>query len=249
MIMTDIPNATTYHSDKVTYKDFLTNFKYQDAQLYEIVFAQNSDQIKTKKAKFAVINLQKLFTAMFEICSEIGFHEMSLRQLSQETGISMGGIYSCLTNKDSLAVMVKDIVNCVSNDIIVASNDIDSEIEAIHFIVQQHLFASTTLRHWFYFLFFETRSLSNDQLQQSLNIEIRLIQQLCLLINQGQQKGIFSVLDSEYVAAAILSCTQEWYLKPWKHDNSPHTVDKFCDRTLAFINGILGPKTSDQRSY
>ena len=65
------------------------------------------ENIKTKKPDFAVNNLEKLFKATFKISTKIGFHEMSLRALCRETGLSMGGIYSCIESKEMIAIMIK----------------------------------------------------------------------------------------------------------------------------------------------
>ena len=60
--------------------------------LWESVFEMHKDKMQIKNAKEANIpNLEKIFTATFKLSSSKGFQAMSLRDLSKETGISMGG--------------------------------------------------------------------------------------------------------------------------------------------------------------
>ncbi len=100
------------------FEDFKAYFPYRGKSVYAHLFALHCNNIKTKKEKFAVNNLEKIFKATFKISSKIGFHEMSLRELCRETELSMGGIYSCIESKEMIAIMVKDMVKMVSSDII-----------------------------------------------------------------------------------------------------------------------------------
>ncbi|MCK5433593.1 MAG: TetR/AcrR family transcriptional regulator, partial [Gammaproteobacteria bacterium] len=97
------------------FDDYKANFPYRGKSLYNRLFTLHCENIKTKKPVFAVNNLEKIFKATFKISSKIGFHEMSLRVLCRETGLSMGGIYSCIESKEMIAIMIKDMVKMVSS--------------------------------------------------------------------------------------------------------------------------------------
>ena len=84
---------------------------------------------------------------------------MSLRELCRETELSMGGIYSCIESKEMIAIMVKDMVKMVSSDIIDNALRHEDKKHAPAEIVTHHIFAAELLHPWFYFLYFETRSL------------------------------------------------------------------------------------------
>jgi len=92
--------------DLSSFKTFLDSFPLQGDELYTTVFNRHSTIIQTQKPRFAVANLEKILKATFEISTSSGFERMSLRDLSRQTGMSMGAIYSCISKKEDIALMV-----------------------------------------------------------------------------------------------------------------------------------------------
>lgn len=80
------------------------------------------EKIQIKKSEIAVGNLQKIFSATFKISGVKGFQAMSLRDLSYESGISVGGLYSYIGSKNDLASMVEGVlrhyIDLVTNNLI-----------------------------------------------------------------------------------------------------------------------------------
>ena len=133
------------------FEDFKASFPYRGKSVYARLFALHGDNIKTKKEKFAVNNLEKIFKATFKISSKIGFHEMSLRELCSETELSMGGIYSCIESKEMIAIMVKDMVKMVSSDIIDNALRYKNRKHALEEIVTHHILPQKYYIHGFIF--------------------------------------------------------------------------------------------------
>ena len=68
------------------FKSFQEDFPHQGRAIYETLFERNKDRITTNKAKFAVVNLERIFTATFQLTPRIGFPVMSLRDLTERAG-------------------------------------------------------------------------------------------------------------------------------------------------------------------
>ena len=66
----------------------------------------HKEKMQIKNEKIAIPNLQKIFEATFKLSNTHGFQGMSLRDLSKETGISMGGLYSYIGSKNDLASVI-----------------------------------------------------------------------------------------------------------------------------------------------
>ncbi|MBW1985367.1 MAG: helix-turn-helix transcriptional regulator, partial [Deltaproteobacteria bacterium] len=66
------------------------------------VFDQNRQTIRVKKEKTVIKNLDKIFVATLKISNKKGFHNMSMRDLSLETGLSLGALYAYFASKDEL---------------------------------------------------------------------------------------------------------------------------------------------------
>lgn len=205
-------------------------FPYKGSAIYSVLFDLHSDNIKTKKQKFAVNNLEKIFKATFKISAKIGFHEMSLRDLSRETGLSMGGIYSCIASKDIIAVMVKDMVKHVTVEIIDNAQQSDNKEEALKLIITHLIYATDILQAWFYFLYFETRSLSAHDQQDSKMIEKLIVDTLEELLKAVQKNN--SGQDHHFLATMILAMIQERYLKPWKYKGSDLSIEDYARKTV-----------------
>ena len=77
--------------------------------LWKSVFDMHGDKMQIKNEKIAIPNLQKIFEATFKLSNTHGFQGMSLRDLSKETGISMGGLYSYIGSKNDLASVIEGV--------------------------------------------------------------------------------------------------------------------------------------------
>ena len=71
------------------------------------LFQGNRDSIKIKKEGVAVRNLEKILNAALTLSSQKGVAAMSLRDLSGESGLSMGALYSYFGSKGDLLSMLQ----------------------------------------------------------------------------------------------------------------------------------------------
>jgi len=196
--------------------EFIESFPLQGESLYALVFNRNSDIVQTQKARFAVANLEKILTATFEVSATSGFDRMSLRDLSRQTGMSMGSIYSCISKKEDIALMIADIVRLSSE--LTRQHAMQSDLlwSKIEQSIRFHLYASTLLQPWYFFLYFETRCLPEAQQRESKQIELDGIKSFEAQIQAGIESGEFHTDDPRMVANTIVVLLEDWYLKPWK---------------------------------
>ena len=221
-----------------SYSDFKRNFIYQGDSLFTLIFERNRDKIKISTQKFAVNNLRKIFDATFQIAPKIGFQAMSLRDLSTTTGLSMGGLYSSISNKETIAIIVKDVVSVICTDVVEESRQQEEPKLALEVLIRGYLYASTLMQPWFYFLYFETKSLPVANQKESKNIELTQIKELESLIGQ-LAKGSDACHKSDFVATMALALIQERYLKHWKYKKAEETIDDYADKCLQLIYRAL----------
>ncbi len=219
----------------LSYADFKNSFDYQGDSLFSLIFERNKDKIKISKEKFAIKNLRKIFDATFHLSPKIGFQAMSLRDLSTETGLSMGGLYSSISSKETIPIIVKDVVSVICADIVEQSREQLNPKFALEVLIRGYLYASTIMQPWFYFLYFETRSLPHDAQEESKNIELAQINELEKLIGKLAPQDSNACHKSEFVATMALSLIQERYLKHWKYPEAEETIDAYADKCLQLI--------------
>ncbi len=227
-----------------SYEQFKKSFPYQDDALYSMIFKRNSDLIGLSREKFAVKNLKRIFDTTFKLTSKIGFQAMTLRDLSKETGLSMGGIYSTIGSKENIAIMMKDVVVAFNEELMREVGSMDDSKAALERLVKGDLYGSTLLQPWFCFLYFETRSLPRAHQEDSKNIERTQILELERLIDETWNISD-GVIPAGFVASTILSLIQEHYLKPWKYEYSNRAVDAYAQQCLDLLHcwGINSKKT------
>jgi len=200
-----------------SFESFTRSFPLYGEGLYRCVFDRHADIVQTQKPKFAIANLEKIFTATFVVSSTSGFDRMSLRDLSKTTGMSMGAIYSCISKKEDIALIVSDIVRLSSDLTHQHVQTVDSPWAQIEQSVRFHLYASTLLQPWYFFLYFETRCLPEEQQLASKQIELDAIEGFEKQISRGVAAGEFQTEQARMVANTIVVLLEDWYLKPWKH--------------------------------
>ena len=230
-------------SKRTDFNNFKRNYPIKGEALYQLIFERHSDKIKLSGEKYAIKNLQIIFTATFKMVPKIGFQAMSLRDLSSETGLSMGALYSSISYKENIAIIVRDVVELVCNGLIADITSSNEEpLVALERMLREFLYASIILQPWFYFLYFETRSLPLVDQEASKSIELNLIDNFEDLI--GQCGGIDSQLNlkARDLASMLLAMSQEYYLKPWKYKHTTQSIESYGNNCLAMAKFSLADK-------
>ena len=195
---------------------FKANFALYGEALYSTIFDRHKEVIQTQKRKVAVTNLEKILEATFSVSATSGFDRMSLRDLSGKSGMSMGAIYSCISKKEDIALMIADIVRLSSELTHKYAEQLSSPWAQIEQSIRFHLYASTLLQPWYFFMYFETRGLPKKQQQESKQIELDAIASFEQQIQAGIETGLFETSNPHMVANTIVVLLEDWYLKPWK---------------------------------
>ena len=224
----------------MNFKSYKQNFPLKEKEIYKQLFTLHRKNIKLKKEKFAINNLEKIFKATFKISSVIGFHKMSLRDLTKETGLSMGGIYSCIESKTIIAIMIKDVVKLVTSEVWATSLKQADRKLALRTAIRESLYASQILQHWFYFLYMETHSLPKKHQDDAKLIETSCIENLeQLLAEIDSNASPAREHRYHFIAIMILTMVQEYYLKPWKYKKDHFGIDEYAEELERTVYSAL----------
>lgn len=206
--------------------------------LWELVYARNADAIKVKRLPVALSNLRGIIEATFRLANQVGFGAMTLRDLSQATGLSMGGLYGYLQSKDALAAMIEDLIRHIGREI---PNWFDQEplspLQRIDGSLRAHVFMSELLQPWFYFVFMESRVLGAEQRKVARAADVDFQTALAGQVRQlpGMKDGHHAFL----LASHLQSVAQDWYVKRWKYKAEKVSVDEFADSLSALAAARL----------
>jgi AcrR family transcriptional regulator len=212
--------------------------------LWERVFAVHHERMQIKNAKTALKNLQKIFTCTFRLANSQGFHSMSLRDLSRETEISMGGLYAYIGSKNDLASAIAAVVRQTIDDVLsdLARHNLNPN-ERLKALIYADIYMNDILHQWYYFCFLEAKGLDKAQRDEAIQMEFRFDQRLQDIFSEGIKTGAFRYDgDLALLAASTTAMLQQWYLKRWKFQHLHTGIEQYAEFILKTLLNSLDCK-------
>jgi AcrR family transcriptional regulator len=225
----------------MTYAAFCEDYKPSKKELFTKFYLTFEETFKIKNERIAIDKLAKIVNATFKLSHNQSFANMSLRELSKETGLSMGGLYSYIQSKQHLALLIHKFLNQFCMEIILKVEE-HSKKEPLEKIIKAHVYLSEFMKPWFFFAFLETKNLDKKHRVYAAQTELSIESKLTEIITIGQQQGRYNkILKADQVASMIKPLLHDWYLKRGKFKSRGITVDDYCEGILTFINSALKP--------
>ena len=155
----------------MNFKTFCKKHKPTQIELFSEFYDVFEDEIEIKNKRIATDKLKLILNATFKLSASDGFANMTLRQLSQETNISMGGLYAYIQNKNQLAFLIHRFLNYYAEK---ALNQVDTSNPktALENLIRTHVYISDILQPWFFFAFMESKNLSQEQKRYAIESEL-----------------------------------------------------------------------------
>lgn len=226
----------------ITLAEFKNLVNVSKKDICQEIYTENADKIKVKKEDRVVKNLGKIFDATLAISNKKGFHAMSLRNLSEGAGLSMGALYSYFAGKDELLAMIQDQGRRLTARILVSQVEAATGWrEKLRAGITAHIYLSEAMQPWFYFSFMEARNLDKKQMKEAIQSEIFTEQVLGEILVKGAAEGVFTVENPDMTAALIKAMLQEWYVKRWKYRSRNVTVEDYVRFVIGWIEAVICP--------
>ena len=224
------------------FKTFCKRHKPSQIELFSQFFDLFADTFEVKNKTLAVKKLTTIINATFKLSASQSFANMSLRQLSQATSISMGGLYAYIKNKQQLSVYIHQFLNHFAQKLFSQVDDSDTE-QTLENLIRTHVYLSEILQPWFFFAFMESKNLNKSQKKYAIKSELMMEDKLIKAIEKGQNSEFYNdILSAETIAAHIKPLLHDWYLKRWKYKQRKISIDDFCFSIMVFINrGLTSP--------
>ncbi len=209
------------------------------------IFNENQASIKTKKEAVAIRNLTNIFNTTLKLSNEKGFHTMSLRDLSQASGLSMGALYSYFTSKEDLLEMIQNQGRRLTQRILRQQiSRVKTADQKLRTGIRTHLYLTEVMQPWFYFSFMEAKNLDKSQQRKTIEGELASEQIFVEILDEGLEKRIFNLEQPILTATVIKAMMQDWYLKRWKYSRRRISVDDYADFVIYVIESIVKPNNA-----
>ena len=165
---------------------------------------------------------------------------MSMRDLSRETNLSMGALYSYFSSKEELLEMLQNQRRMITSRILEERIDREADpARRLQVAILTHLYLSEAMQPWFYFSFMEAKNLSKKEKDLAVASERYTERIFADLIEDGQHQGIFVKRDPLLTAGIIKAMLQDWYLKRSKYVKRRITVDQYAQFVLQFVEAFV----------
>lgn len=217
---------------------FKASMPVVNQKLWQTFYQFHKNKINIKNEIVATNKLKIIIKATFKLSNKKGFSLMSLRDLSQETKISMGSLYSYIGSKNQLAEMVHQFLphmfNLCINDL---KRDQASSKQQLFNLVRAHIFVSDCLQPWLFFAFMETKHLSRANKEIAKQNETRTEEMLNEILQTGVSKKEIKVSSNDIFMICMLIKTllQNWYIKHAKYLKQKIT----CEDYVLFIEQVI----------
>ena len=222
------------------YADFQKKINLSKYDLCREVYRENRNSIRVKKENKVVKNLERIFSATLKMSNRKGFQAMSMRDLSRETNLSMGALYSYFASKEELLAMLQNQRRTVTKRILDERIAQESEPSArLRAAILTHLYLSEAMQPWFYFSYMEAKNLSKKEQDLAVASELYTEKLLADILNQGQIQGTFELRDPQLTASVIKAMLQDWYLKRSKYAKRRVSVDQYARFVLQFVEAFI----------
>ena len=168
------------------FESFCAKHKPSEMELFSQFFELFKENFQVRKKKNAIEKLSKIITSTFQLSHDQSFASMSLRELSQHSGVSMGGIYSYIQNKDQLSLYIHQFLDFFCENIFHDVEYAESPgLDPLEQVIRTHVYLSEIMRPWFFFAFMESKNLDkklrNYAMNSELSVEKKLIFEIVCL--------------------------------------------------------------------
>jgi AcrR family transcriptional regulator len=232
----------------MSYEEFQKKVRLSKKDICREVFSENRKSIRVKKENTVLKNLERIFSATLKISNKKGFQAMSMRDLSHETNLSMGALYSYFSSKDELLEMMQHQRRTITLRILEERLDLETQpLEKLRVAIQAHLYLSEVMQPWFYFSYMEAKNLSKKEQQLAIEGELYTEKIIEDILKEGQAQGVFEIKNSQLTAGIIKAMMQDWYLKRSKHAKRNTPVDQYAQIVFEFVSAFILKKEHHSR--
>lgn len=206
------------------------------------MLARHQATIRVKKAHVATARLARIVETTLTLANNAGFQSMSLRDLSEQSGLSMGALYAYFDSKETLLRMILDTVSTVVEEVLGAPPaHLDGPRAHLTWLLRTHVTLTEAMLPWFTFSYMEAKTFPPEARAMAVASERRTERFICDALTEGATAGVFAIEDAAMTAALIKPMLQDWYVKRSKYRRRGITPDAFADAVIAFVERAILP--------
>lgn len=208
------------------------------------ILERHAATIRVKKPAVAIGNLARIVETTLTLANRKGFHSMSLRDLTEQSGLSMGALYAYFDSKDTLLMMILGQVVGVVEEVLGRPPEALAADPAgrLRWLLETHLYLTEAMHPWFVFAYMEAKAFPKEGRELAVSSEMMTESMIADALADGVARGLFAVPDVTMAAALIKPMLQDWYVKRAKHRRRGVTPDLYAEQMIAFVEAAVGSR-------
>ncbi|WP_051215987.1 TetR/AcrR family transcriptional regulator [Ferrimonas futtsuensis] len=221
-------------------EQFQRQLQWQPDGLWQSFRHHCLPQLKQKNPKRTDARLAAIINATFELANLKGFHAMTLRQLSEASGLSLGGLYGYFDSKEALAASIHRFIRIQFEQVLLPMIRALPRQQQLQAICRYHLYLSELMQPWFYFAYMEARHQSDTLRREALALSEQVDDELHRSLMQLGQ------VEQPVIAVGLLKhLLQGWYLRRSHFRKAGVSVDAYTDYLLNRVQLLCHGETSN----
>ena len=219
---------------------------YTTERLCHRMLERHRGVIRVQKDHLAVRKLVKIVTAALDLSNRMGFQAMSLRDLSRESGVSMGGLYSYFDSKTTLLSMILTEVGTAATEVLAQAPEETKGDPRRHleWLIDTHIRLTETMQPWFVFAFMEAKAFPQPARKMAVDSEEATERIFTEVLRLGVEQRVFACPNPELTASLIKPLLQDWYVKRAKYRRRSIAIGDYIATVTRFVSDALN---GDQR--
>jgi len=165
-----------------------------------------------------------------------GYHRTSIREISKETGLTIGNLYDYITKKEDVLYLVFDVFHSMWVNRLeeVGVFKIEDPIKQLKTAIRKMLELVNEQRDMVVLMYTESKSLPKDYLKIILEKESRHIQCFEKILRRGVERGVFKIKDPFLLANSIVYLLSLGALRGWNFKRR-YKVEEINQFIIEFI--------------
>jgi AcrR family transcriptional regulator len=169
---------------------------------------KNPDLVEARRSQ--------IFEGAWRLFMKKGYHVTGLRELSRETGISLGNLYNYInTKEDILYIIHQKAAEIVVQAINEQTSDVIDPLEKLKEMIDIELRTMDKYQDLILLIYQESHALSRKSLHSMLQREESHIQRFQRVLEEGMVAGVFKRSNPKMLANLIKMMIDGWVLKRW----------------------------------
>ena len=159
---------------------------------------------------------QQIFEAVIRLFSKKGYHRTTLREISKESGITLGNLYDYIVTKEDTLHFIQEKATQIVMEALSGEDEKDSNpVEKLKRLIISELKAMDEYQDLILIIYQESHSMSKELLYSLLSSERNHVRQFENVIREGIRKGYFKPVNVRITANLIKMLIDSWVVKRW----------------------------------